>query len=76
MPASCSSAIALPAISGVCSAGFATTLLRGMARGLFSLVAFCGVAAWLLPSQPLLPAFGAAVAACLLVQLATLQRAS
>ena len=57
-------------------AGFATTLLRGMARGLFSLVAFCGVAAWLLPSQPLLPAFGAAVAACLLVQLATLQRAS
>ena len=57
-------------------AGFAATLLRGMARGLFSLVAFCAVAAWLLPSQPLPAAFGAAVAACLLVQLATLRRAS
>lgn len=57
-------------------AGSAAALLRGMARGLFSLWAFCGMAAWLLPSQPLLPAFGAAVAACLLVQLATLRRAS
>ena len=57
-------------------AGFAAALLHGMARGLFSLVAFCAVAAWLLPSQPLALAFGAAIGACLLVQLATLRRAS
>lgn len=57
-------------------AGFAAALLQGMARGLFSLVAFCAVAAWLLPSQPMPRAFGAAVAVCVVVQLATLRRSS
>jgi len=57
-------------------AGYASLLLQGMSRGLLSLVAFCATAAWLLPQQPLPVAFGAAVAACLAAQLATLRRAS
>ena len=54
--------------------GFAATLLQGLARGMFSLVAFFAVLAPLLPRRPLAEAFGAAVLACLLVQLATLRR--
>jgi len=57
-------------------AGYAATLLQGMSRGLLSLVAFCATAAWLLPLQPLAVAFGAAIAACLVAQLATMRRAS
>ena len=57
-------------------AGYASTLLQGMARGLLSLVAFCATAAWLLPTRPLAVAFGAAVAAGLVAQLATLRRTS
>jgi hypothetical protein len=55
-------------------AAYTATLLQGMARGMFSLVAFFTTAALLLPQRPLAEAFGAAVLACLLVQLATLQR--
>lgn len=54
--------------------GFAATLLQGLARGMFSLVAFFAVLAPLLPHRTLAEAFGAAVLACLLVQLATLRR--
>lgn len=57
-------------------AGHAAVLLQGMARGLLSLVAFCATAAWLLPTRPLAMAFGAAVAAGLVAQLATMRRAS
>jgi uncharacterized membrane protein (GlpM family) len=54
-------------------ADHAGLLLRGMARGMFSLVAFFVVAAWLLPRRPLTEAFGAAALACLAVQLATMR---
>lgn len=54
--------------------GFAATLLQGLARGMFSLVAFFAVLAPLLERRPLAEAFGAAVLACLLVQVATLRR--
>lgn len=55
-------------------AAYTATLLQGMARGMFSLVAFFTIAALLLPRRTLAEAFGAAALACLLVQLATLQR--
>jgi uncharacterized membrane protein (GlpM family) len=54
--------------------GFAATLLQGLARGMFSLVAFFAVLAPLLLRWTLAEAFGTAVVACLLVQLATLRR--
>jgi uncharacterized membrane protein (GlpM family) len=54
--------------------GFAATLLQGLARGMFSLVAFFAALALLLPLRPLAEAFAAAVLACLLVQLATMRR--
>lgn len=55
-------------------AGFVAVLLQGLARGLYSLVAFCATAAWLLPTQPPGVAFGAATLACVAVQLATRRR--
>lgn len=55
-------------------AAYTATLLQGMARGMFSLVAFFTTAALLLPQRPLAEAFGASVLACLLVQVATLRR--
>ena len=55
-------------------AAYTATLLQGMARGMFSLVAFFTTAALLLPHRTVAEAFGAAALACLLVQLATLQR--
>jgi len=54
-------------------ADHAGLLLRGMARGMFSLAAFFAVAAWLLPHRTLAEAFGAATLACLTVQLATMR---
>jgi hypothetical protein len=57
-------------------AGFVAVLLQGLARGLYSLVAFCATAAWLLPTQPLGRAFAAATLACAAVQLATRRRAA
>jgi len=55
-------------------AAYTATLLQGMARGMFSLVAFFTATALLLPRRPLAEAFGAAALACLLVQLATMRR--
>jgi hypothetical protein len=55
-------------------AAYTAKLLQGMARGMFSLVAFFTTTALLLPRWPLAEAFGAAALACLLVQLATMRR--
>jgi hypothetical protein len=49
-------------------------LLRGLARGRFSRVAFLTTAARLLPRLRLAEAFGAATLACLPVQRATMRR--
>jgi uncharacterized membrane protein (GlpM family) len=54
-------------------AAYAATLLKAMARGMLSLVAFFATTGLLLPRRPLAEAFGAAALACLAVQLATLR---
>jgi uncharacterized membrane protein (GlpM family) len=52
----------------------ACALLRAMATGLYSLIAFCATLALAMPAMSLPAAFGTAIAACLAAQVATMKR--
>jgi hypothetical protein len=68
----------LGSMLAVCShrdngSAFTAVLLQGMARGMLPLVGFFAVLALLLPRQTVAQAFGAALLACLLLQLAAMR---